>query len=84
MAIKNHEIVKDGITTVVPVKTEEDKTPRVRCMIPMPPETDSGLKIDPYEHVTINGETPVFVKRGEWVDVPVPVYMQLRNRYPNI
>jgi hypothetical protein len=76
--------VNDGITVVVPPKEAGPDVPRVRIMIPLPPETDSGLKVDMYEHVTINGEKPVYIKRGEWVDVTVPVYMQLRNRYPNI
>lgn len=83
-ATKAPEIVKDGITAVVPVVKEEDHTPRVRVVLPLPPEADSGAKVDMYEHVTINGEKPVYVMRGVPVDVTVPVYMQLRNRYPNI
>lgn len=77
-------VANDGITVVLPEKQPSPEVTRVRIMIPAPPETDSGLKVDEYEHVTINGEKPVYIKRGEWVDVTVPVYMQLRNRYPNI
>ena len=46
------------------------------------------MKTDPYEHVTITNrdgaENRYYVKRGEWVDVPVPVFEQLRQRYPQI
>ena len=77
-------IAKDGITAVVEDVKEEYAVPRVRIKLPLPPDSDSGLKIDPYEHVTINGAEPVYIKKGEWVDVTVPVYMQLRNRYPDI
>lgn len=77
-------VIDDGITSVVQVEEKVDNQPRVRIMLPMPPETESGLKVDPYEHVTINGEKPIYVKRGEYVDVTVPVFLQLRNKYPNI
>lgn len=80
----NAPVIDDGITSVVQVEEKVDNQPRVRIMLPMPPETESGLKVDPYEHVTINGEKPIYVKRGEYVDVTVPVFLQLRNKYPNI
>lgn len=80
----NVPVINDGITSVVQVEEKVDNQPRVRIMLPMPPETGSGMKIDPYEHVTINGEKPIYVKRGEYVDVTVPVFLQLRNKYPNI
>lgn len=80
----NAPVIDDGITSVVQVEEKVDNQPRVRIMLPMPPETESGMKVDPYEHVTINGEKPIYVKRGEYVDVTVPVFLQLRNKYPNI
>ena len=81
---KKKAAVTDGITVTVPEQEAAPDVPRVRIYLPLPPETESGLKVDLYEHVTINGEKPIYIKRGEWVDVTVPVYMQLRNRYPNI
>lgn len=57
--------------------------PRVRINLPKTPEDDAGLKRDQYEHVTINGETTL-VKRGEYVEVTVPVYIQLRNKFSTI
>ena len=74
----------DELTTATPIEEKVDTTPRVAIRLPLPPEADAGMKIDPYEHVTINGEPPVLVKRGELVEVTVPVFLQLRNRYPNI
>lgn len=65
------------------VNTEES-IPRVRILIPMREEDDSqGVAVDHYEHVTINGETTL-IRRGESVEVTVPVYMQLRNKYPKL
>lgn len=76
--------ISDGITTAVVKEKKTDETPRVRVFIPASEDSGNGAKLDPYEHVTINGELPVYVRRGEYVDVPVPVFMQLRNRYPNL
>lgn len=77
--------INDGITAVTPIETSSMEVPRVTVFIPLPPEAEDGsLKVDPYEHVTINGEKPIYVKRGEPVDVTIPVYLQLRNRYPRL
>ena len=35
------------------------------------------------ENVIING-TVTQIRRGEYVDVKVPVFMQLKQRYPNL
>ena len=64
-------------------KTVTNDEPRVRVVLPLLPEDQMGLKVDQYEHVTINGETTL-VKRGEYVDVTVPVYIQRRNKFKNI
>ena len=64
-------------------KTVTNDEPRVRVVLPLLPEDQMGLKVDQYEHVTINGETTL-VKRDENVDVTVPVYIQLRNKFKNI
>lgn len=77
--------VNDGVTAVTPVESKTQETPRVTVFIPLPPEAeDSSVKVDPYEHVTINGQKPVYVKRGEPVEVTIPVYLQLRNKYPRL
>lgn len=74
----------DGLTAAVPVKTEANKTPRVRVFIPEThDDTDGSVKVDHYEHVTIGGETTL-VRRGQHVDVTVDVFLQLRNKYPHL
>ena len=86
MATKNNP-VNDGITAVVPEKDSGPNVPRVDVYIPLPDGIEQAdidaKRFDPYEHVTINGET-TYVKRGETVSVTVPVYMQLKNKYPRI
>jgi hypothetical protein len=71
-----------GITVGTPVVEKVDDLPRVRVYIPKL-EDEGGMKTDPYEHVTINDETTL-VRRGEYVDVTVPVFLQLRNKFPHI
>lgn len=78
------KVLEDGITVATPVEEKTDKQPRVRVMVPLSLESESGLQSDPYEHVTINGEPPVYIRRGEYVDVTIPVFEQLKNKYPNI
>ena len=62
--------------------------PMVPVFIPALEDTgDGGLKVDQYEHVTIaneRGETCWKVLRGETVEVPVPVFIILKERYPKI
>ena len=73
----------NAVTVEAPIVQENNEIPRVRVFIPLPEEASSGVKYDPYEHVTINGETTL-VRRGEHLDVTVPVFVQLRNKYPNL
>lgn len=77
-------VMDDGLTVGTPIVEQKNNAPRVRVFIPPAPEAEAGIKVDPYEHVTINGEKPVYVMRGQYVDVPVPVFLQLRNKYPNL
>ena len=70
----------DSLTAVTSATKEEDNTPRVRIFL-QPRESHGEVTMDQYEHVTVNGVTSL-VRRGEHVNVTVPVYMQLRNRFP--
>ena len=85
---KTIERMQDGITVATPVEQPKDDVIRVKVMIPLPPDAEAGMKSDPYEHVTITNrdgaENRYYVKRGEWVDVPIPVFEQLRLRYPKL
>lgn len=70
---------KTATENVIANETE----PTVRVFIPMQENDDSGVTIDQTETVIINGNV-TRIKRGEYVDVKVPVFLQLKNRYPNI
>lgn len=75
---------KDTTTAVLP----EDKhdvmvEPTVRIYLPVLEDQASDVAIDQTENVTINGKVTQ-IKRGEYVDVKVPVFLQLKQRYPNI
>lgn len=73
------EAKKTAAQTVAATATE----PTVMICLPLLPEQEMGLKVDQYEHVTINGKTTL-IRRGEHVEVPVDVFIQLRNRFPNL
>ena len=72
----------DALTAVTSAVKKKDDTPRVRIFIPEPP-SESEVAVDHYEHVTIDSKTTL-VRKGEWLDVPVDVFLQLRNRYPKL
>lgn len=73
---------KDRLVSTAKVE-EQLEEPYVRVYIPLTEEDNGTVKTDHYEHVTINGESYA-VMRGQYVDVPVPVFVQLRNKYPGI
>ena len=85
-AKKNDIDTVDGLTVMVPEKEVADE-PRVRIMLPLLEDQGSGVKVDQYEHVSIsnaNGDKYIRVKRGEPVDVTVPVFMLLKQKYPKL
>ena len=73
----------DRLTAETVIDTETDNTPRVSIYLPPLEDEGTGLKVDQYEHVTVNGETTL-VRRGQHVSVTVPVYLQLRNKFPHL
>ena len=78
----------DPLTTTTPEKQAIYNGPYVPVFIPALEDAGSnGLKVDQYEHVTIANEqkeTCWKVLRGETVEVPVPVYLLLKAKYPKI
>ena len=78
----------DPLTTTTPEKQAVYNGPYVPVFIPALEDSGSGgLKVDQYEHVTIANEqkeTCWKVLRGETVEVPVPVFLQLKQKYPKI
>ena len=85
MAAKKTE---ENITIAVPHAEEKPEEVRVRIKLPLREDDQSpGVQVDHFEHVTIaneKGEEVIYVKRGEWVDVTIPVFDLLRQRYPDI
>jgi len=76
------------LTTVVESKDHSYKGPRVEIFLPALEDSGSaGIKVDQYEHVTIANEARedhYRILRGQRVEVPVPVFMALKERYPNL
>ena len=56
--------------------------PVVRVFLPLQ-EADGEMNVDQTENVIINGKVTQ-IRRGEYVDVKVPVFMQLKQRYPSL
>jgi len=57
--------------------------PTVRVFLPLAEETGTEVTVDQTENVIINGKVTQ-IRRGEYVDVKVPVFLQLKQRYPNL
>ena len=77
----------DGLTVIAEEKKPYYNGPMVSVCLPRLEEEGSGVKVDQYEHVTIANEVGEWtwrVKRGEHVEVPVPVFVQLKNKFPDI
>lgn len=79
------KVMKDELTAATPLAEKEDTIPRVRIFLPPLEDADdaSAIEMDQYEHVTVDGVTTL-IKRGEYVEVTVPVFIQLRNKFPHI
>jgi hypothetical protein len=76
------------LTTAVVKDEKKYDGPYVNIFLPALEDSgDEGLKVDQYEHVTIAnemGKQVFLVHRGEWVEVPVPVFMVLKEKYPKL
>ena len=84
------DILSDAgdLTTAVKVDEKKYNGPYVQIILPeIENSGEDGMKVDQYEHVTIANETGKHVyrvHRGEYVDVPVPVFMALKEKYPKL
>ena len=67
----------------MPKKTSMMVEPTVRIFLPLVEETGTEVTVDQTENVIINGKVTQ-IRRGEYVDVKVPVFLQLKKRYPNL
>jgi len=87
MAAKKEIMNEDELTFRVEKEDNSYKGPRVRIFLPELEDEGNGVKVDQYEHVTIANEkkeTHYRIHRGEWVEVPVPVFIALKERYPKL
>lgn len=91
MATKKPEteeiMMEDPTTIVIEEKKQRYIGPTVNVFIPALEEEGSGVKVDQYEHVTIANEEKEEhwkIRRGTYVDIPVPVFAVLKDRYPNL
>lgn len=86
--VENEELnINDPTTVVIKQKPEGYKGPTVPIFLPKLEEEGNGIKVDQFEHVTLANEqkeTRWLIKRGEHVEVPVPVFVILKDRYPNL
>ena len=85
---KANMVMDDPMTSVTEQKTSDYNGPMVDIFLPaLEDQGQGGMKVDQYEHVTIaneHGETCWKVLRGEHVQVPVPVFVVLKERYPKL
>lgn len=84
---QNENAIKNSL--VIPIKREkkENSEPTARIFIPQI-ESDGSVLVDQFEHVTIANEagepSVTRIHRGEWVDVPWNVFIQLKEKYPKL
>lgn len=87
MAAKKQDAY-EALTVEAAPKKEGYDGPMVTVFIPALEDSGSaGVKVDQYEHVTISNEEKedvYYVLRGEPVQVPVPVFVVLKERYPKL
>ena len=78
--------LEDELTFVSEPK-EEKKEKTVTIYLPKLEEEGNGIKVDQYERVTIaneEGERTYMVHRGERVEVPLPVFVVMKEKYPDL
>ena len=77
----------ENFTYTIEEKVKESNEPTVRIYLSRI-EDDGSVAVDQYEHVTIaneEGEPERWrVHRGEWVDIPVHVYIVMKEKYPDL
>lgn len=78
----------DNMTTAVVREEKGYKGPYVPIFLPeLEGGGEDGIKVDQYEHVTIANEEKeecYRILRGVHTEVPAPVFMVLKEKYPKI
>lgn len=75
--------MNDGISSEITQKPETNEETTVSVFIPLLEDQGSEVAVDQTVNVTINGKVTQ-IRRGEHVEVKVPVFIQLRNRFHQI
>ena len=77
-----------SMTMAIPREEKKNDEIRVTVFLPrLDDPGDGGIKVDQYEHVTIAneiGERHDRVLRGEHVEVSLPTFMALKEKYPKL
>lgn len=85
---KKDLLSETNLTTAVKKEDKKYDGPYVQIFLPeLENSGEEGMPVDQYEHVTIANETgrqQYRVHRGEYVDVPVPVFIALKEKYPKL
>lgn len=84
---KEEVFMADPLTMEIPEEKPGYTGPMVDVFLPELEGSDGGKTIDQYEHVTLANEKEeqiYYVRRGEHVSVPVPVFLALKEKYPKI
>lgn len=88
MATTKKSEFEDSLTIVREKPDEGPKEPMVAIFLPkLEDPGDAGIKVDQYEHVTIANEErekTYYVRRGERVEIPVSVFMVMKEKYPDL
>jgi len=75
--------ISDGVSVKNAPAAKKDTATTVRVFLPLLEDTGTDTKVDQTETVLVNGIVTQ-IRRGEYVDVKVPVFLQLKNKYPNL
>lgn len=75
--------ISDGVSVKNAPASKKEKVTTVRVFLPLLEDTGTDTKVDQTETVLVNG-IATQIRRGEYVDVKVPVFLQLKNKYPNL
>jgi len=84
MAKKELLVNAGDLTTAVAKDDKKYDGPMVRVTLRKIEDPGDGTKVDQYEHITIAnemGKEKYRLQRGVGVDVPVPVFLALYEKY---
>ena len=81
------QTLDDSMTFVEEQKESGYHGPMVEIYLPKLEDEGNGVKVDQFEHVTISNEEREWnwrVQRGVRVKVPLPVYVVMKEKYPDL